>query len=83
MTKKKVVLVQPQAEIPPVQPPPDLPDELLKVEEVMKIFGISRSEVTSLMHRGMPHFKLGKRQRNLRFDRQKLATWLQEQEIIL
>ncbi len=77
---KKTTLV-PVEKISQVQQSPILPDELLKVEEVMKILDVSRTEIYYLMKGGMPHYKLGKKQRNLRFDRQKLAVWLQEQQI--
>jgi predicted DNA-binding transcriptional regulator AlpA len=60
--------------------PPELP-ELLKVEEVMKKFRIGRTAVYNLMKRGMPHYKLGKKQRNLRFIEAELLAWFKEQKI--
>lgn len=80
MAKRRLVPVASQPEVQ--QPQPEvLPDKLLKVDDVIRIFGVSRSEVTSLMQRGLPHYKLGKKQRNLRFDRDKLAAWLAEQQM--
>lgn len=80
MAKKGILVpVPPQSEVQ--EQPPALPENLLTAQEVMKIFGVSRGEITSLMKRGMPHYKLGKKQRNLRFDRDKLAAWLAEQQM--
>lgn len=61
-------------------PPPVLPDDLIKVDGVMEIFKVSRTEIYYLMQKGMPHYKLGGK-RNLRFSRGKLAVWLQEQMV--
>lgn len=80
MAKRTLVSVPPQPEVQE-QPPPVLPEKLLKVEEVMQILGVSRGEISSLMKRGLPHYKLGKKQRNLRFDKDKLAVWLRDQQM--
>jgi len=81
MPRRKVISIAPPIEQVQQESPPELPDKLLKVEEVMEMLGVSRTEIYNLMKRGMPHYKLGKRQRNLRFVRIELAVWLKEQKI--
>jgi len=79
MAGRKLTPVEPpKAEVQEL--PPELPD-LLMVEEVMRRFKISRTEVYYLMKAGMPHYKLGKKQRNLRFVETELAAWFKEQKI--
>jgi len=82
MPRRKVVSIAPQ-EVQGL--PPELPNELLKVEEVMNTFKISRTEVYYLMQDGMPHYKLGrkdgKKTRNLRFVKTELAAWLYDQKV--
>jgi predicted DNA-binding transcriptional regulator AlpA len=84
MPRRKVVPIKPPTE-EIQEPPPELPDELLKVEEVMSKFKISRTEVYYLMQAGMPHYKLGrttgKKTRNLRFVKAELATWFHDQKV--
>ena len=64
----------------PQQPPP-LPEKLLNARDVMKILGISRSELTVLVKKGLKCYKLGGGQRNLRFVEEELAVWLAEQQV--
>ena len=78
MPKKKAVM-----HVEEVQPPV-LPEETLTVEDVIRIFGISRTQVYYLMQEGLPSYKLGRkgkgRKRCLRFVRSELAVWFQERK---
>lgn len=54
-----------------------MPEKLLKVPELAKVLGVSRSHIYVLIDRGLPLIKVGG---NTRFDFEAVMQWLKEEQ---
>ena len=73
MSRRKVVSTTEKS-------PPQLPNKLLTVEEVMELLGVCRTEVYNMTKRGLKYYRLGT-QRGVRIAEADLALWLAERQV--